>query len=680
MDSKKIFYGFSIFILGASGLSLFLYAYLMPLHPDEAGFWHFYTNQTLRNRFDFHLLYPCHTLTIYLAKVSLLLFGVNGIGFRIPVILFSFLSAAALYVFVNKITASRLTATLATALLFLNPFFLHYSHELRSCPPYFFFAIISYFCLFRLLEKKEGQVRVWGLLFLAFLACYFSNLSAPIFFSVFLATMFLLVVMKNVLYLKIWLGEFEKISLSSLCIFGFLSALSFFFIMFYVDKDLMAKLFSNNLTLNLYPFKIELSNHSAIPNLFSSFFGFLYLNDLSSMLYSYPIFLWVISLCCFGFGWLVFAQNKHWIALAFPILLGFSSLIYILLGTVGTEITVRSLIFLLPLMILFQAVGLNFLTKIIIKQLFLPQRIEKFHYLALTGLLLLYFINFSMGKYKNFDVQSGNPYELAKSYLENSTGPNDLIISNLLETVGGFYFGDLIREKTRNIYESQKLGSIYYLSAENKEGSIPLDLVTQKGYRNEIIPLSHFKEVNVFKNSGVRPSTIYISKLDINSGPLIHIDSKTLSMPTYFTNYGKTCKKTTNEDGLRISCDNLPFSCASQALNFANISKRDIQLVLFRHINDAGNRTVSYASLTPRNINYSTVSIQDNKSLIPDVYGINPLIIDSLNLDVYRRNIDLVDSTFQQMKSGNNVMFCMGGQLFDGNALIKGVTVFNLSF
>ena len=40
--------------------------------------------------------------------------------------------------------------------------------------------------------------------------------------------------------------------------------------------------------------------------------------------------------------------------------------------------------------------------------------------------------------------------------------------------------------------------------------------------------------------------------------------------------------------------------------------------------------------------------------------------------------MDLIDVSLQKMGGGSkNILFCMEGRLFEGNSLIKGVTVFN---
>ena len=103
---KAVFLGIMLVILVGNIYSLFFYADLIPLHVDEGGFFFHFTNTLFQNRFEIYSLppgaVPVHSLTIYLAKASLWIFGKNGIGWRFPVILFSMLSGGILFYFVYK--------------------------------------------------------------------------------------------------------------------------------------------------------------------------------------------------------------------------------------------------------------------------------------------------------------------------------------------------------------------------------------------------------------------------------------------------------------------------------------------------------------------------------------------------------------------------------------------------
>ena len=62
---------------------------------------------------------------------------------------------------------------------------------------------------------------------------------------------------------------------------------------------------------------------------------------------------------------------------------------------------------------------------------------------------------------------------------------------------------------------------------------------------------------------------------------------------------------------------------------------------------------------------------------IPDIYMLNDLVNNIYDLDLYRKSIDLIDVSVQQMGNGKNTMFCMVGRLFKSNSLINGIKVFN---
>jgi hypothetical protein len=660
---KKIFFGAVILALVGGTISLFYYAYLMPLHVDEGGFWFNYTNKSLRYRFIFNPLNPNHTLTIYLAKVSLWAFGNNGIGWRLPVILFSMLSAGILYLFVKRVTASRLTAVLASTLLFLNPFFLHYSHELRAYPAYFFFLVCCYLCIHSLLENGN-RVFTWVLLLLSFIACYIANLAAPMFYTILLASLWILTMLAKFSPLRSRLPGFEKIQIRSFFIFSVLAASLFAFIMFYVDRAIMP---------NLFKVQISESNLLAIPDVFSAFLGFQYLDDRTSLLYAYPVFIWLISLTSFLFGWWCVFKSKHWAASLFLTLFISNSLFYI---SLGTWIPVRSSIFLLPFILIFQAHGLKALCEIVASRFFPNSSRENFAYLALAGIVFCYFFLFSKGKYKNFEPDSGNPYELTRTYLKENTGPNDLILSNLYDTVGGFYLGDLMREKVSNIYNNGKIENIYYLTAKPTDNKIRFQMTFPKPQSLALLPLDKFERVVSFQNKGVRPSQVHIYKRKLDVRPVMHLDSQALAIPEYFGNFNRTCKRRVDGQGLRISCENSELACANLQVTVNGVTENDFQFVLFHHENDRGAKAISFASIK---------SMAQKKSLpkgtifipIPDEYRVNPIINNIQDLDVYREKVDLMDIGLQKMGAGNQAMLCMVGKLFKDNSLIKGVSAFN---
>jgi hypothetical protein len=353
-----------------------------------------------------------------------------------------------------------------------------------------------------------------------------------------------------------------------------------------------------------------------------------------------------------------------------------NSIFYI---SLQTWIPVRSSIYLLPFILLFQACGLKALIEKMVNRLSL-QNYDLYVYLALTGVLICYFALISVGKYRNFEPESGNPFELARSYLKEKTGPNDLIISSLYDTKVGFYFGDIIRKKNFNIYANGKIENIYYLGPNTGESKIEMDLVYPFSKRLEFLSLDKFEPMVSYKNSGVRPSAINIFRRRVELEPIINLNTTNLSIPSFVGNFGAACKVQNKVNGIRIRCDSSSFSCVENVLNIPNIEKNDLQLVFFHHVNDKGTNTLSYAtvkSMPAEAFIKNTNTGKQEFNPTPDVYMANLLVNNIADLDVYGENIDLIDVTLQKMGGGKNVLICMAGKLFKDNSLIQGVKVFN---
>jgi hypothetical protein len=266
-------------------------------------------------------------------------------------------------------------------------------------------------------------------------------------------------------------------------------------------------------------------------------------------------------------------------------------------------------------------------------------------------------------------ADSGNPYELARNYLKKNAGPNDLIISSLYNTVGGFYLGAMTREKNYNIYKNGRIDNIYYLAPKANESKIELAMVYPASKKAIFLPLEKFESVASYKNKGVRPTEVHLYKRNLGAGQLLYIDQNLLAQLEYFGNYNKTCDKKITEQGIRILCTKSPISCAQQRFTFPNTSENDFQLVLFHHNNDSGTQTSSYATM--KSINQSGVDP------VPDVFMLNHLANNIDDTDGFKRNVDLIDITAQKMGDGNNTILCMRGKLFNKNSLIKGIKVFS---
>ena len=665
-SSANILYGTGIFIILGTLVSLFYFSFLMPLHVDEGSFWFHFTNKTWHHRLNPILNMPHHTLTVYMAKWSLPVFGYNGIGLRFPVIFFGILSLWLIHSFVKKTLLSDSIAVISAVFLAISPIFTHYSQELRGYPSLVFFTICSYYCLFRLLQPN-GKAIYWWLLFLSFIGCYLANFAALMFFGVLLSTVWFLRIL-SIFYPDLeCLRLFKNISLTALFTYSFFSAL--FFI--WVVLDLDSKVFNQSLDV----YTDWGGNYLAIPDMFSTFFGYKYLDDPSSLLYSYPLLIWLCGLFYFSYGIYTLFKKESFLVPLFLVLFGTTIAVYALSGTF---IPVRSAIYLLPLIVIFQAYGLKESILKLSMRWFSQDSQTRLMYVLVSSYLIGCFFLLTVGKYKNLHSDSGNPYELTRSYLKNNAGPNDLIISSLHDTVGGFYLGAMIREKNFNIYKNGRIENIYYLAPKAGESKIELELVYPANKKVKFLPLDKFKPEVSFENKGIRSSEVHIlkSKVEINS--LMSINQQDLLKIVFTNKDKKACNSKIDGRGIRLNCRRAGMSCAAQLLVNPNIEKKDLQIILFNHVNDKGADAISYASLKSLDQSFITgENVKKQLDPFPYVYMVNHLVNNIDDTDGFKRNVNLMDVTFQKLSNGKNLLLCMKGDMFQYNSLINGVRVFN---
>ena len=678
---KKIFYTLAGLIIFTNFAFLFYYAHLIPLHVDEAGFWFNWTNKSFLNRLfnenvSLSIYPPFHGLTIYLGKISLPIFGNSGIGLRFPVIFFGISSSVLLYIFTKRIMGRVEIALLAAVLLFLNPFFLHYSHELRGYSSLFFFSLCSYFCLYKLTQSSNHSYHLL-LLFLAFFGCYLSNMVSPIFFFVFMVTVFILRAHQRYSSSGRKRSYFGKLTFSKLFIFSFISAAFFSYLLFYFDASYLKVMKSLSTVYQKGQSGSQSANLIAIPDFFSTFLGYKYLDDPESIIYHYPFYLWFCSLIFLLIGCIYSIRKKEFFALFFLVLLVVTSLFY---SFSGSHIYTRSGVFLMPFFIIFQASGTVVFIQSILNRLSNKDALQKKQYWILSGLVLFYFLTLHAGKLHNLDAVSGNPFEKTKRYLKFNSGPNDLIISGLEGTSGGFYLGELIRKKTKNIFQNNKISAIYFLTSNEKPSHILLKpyVGSDPKLRYPVIDKNQFSKVEVFENKGVRKSKIAILKTEVSDQAYLNLNSTKLTQLDYFGESFFPCQKKLEKKGIRLSCKESRIACANSFLDIPLFLEKGVfQLGIFNHQDSYAMGRRSIAFLIPKSKNLSS-KLFNEKSFLKNYFLLNYLVDYPDILDPFKKNLTVLAPHLQKLDTKNNLVFCMLDKLFDGNSILKAVKFFNI--
>jgi hypothetical protein len=459
----------------------------------------------------------------------------------------------------------------------------------------------------------------------------------------------------------------KNIPIQYLIIFSITTALFFIYIVFYLDYS--AYSVGRHYQADKPP------NLITIPDFFSTFLGYRYLDDETSTIYHYPVTIFLVGIFCFVVGIARSFKARQVHAYFFLVLFITTTSFYVFSGS---HIYTRTGVFLAPFLILYQVLGLVFLIETTLSNFKREVDRTAYTFLVMGIIIILLTTLFIFGKFRNLDTVSGNPFEKARNYLKQESGPNDLIISSLSETIGGFYFGNMIREKNHNIYKNGRIDNIYYLAPKANESKIELQMVYPASKKVKFLPLEKFEPVASYENIGVRPTEVNILKLKkVKINQLIHFNQQNLLIPGYSDKDKKSCTIKIDGPGIRLSCDG-SMACADRMLVFQGIDKNDLQFILFNHINDRGASAISYASL--KSLNQSFISEETKNQRLdpfPNVYMLNYLINNINDTDIYNKNVKIIDVTLQKMGNGKNVFFCMKNSLLQNDSLINGIRVFN---
>ena len=340
----------------------------------------------------------------------------------------------------------------------------------------------------------------------------------------------------------------------------------------------------------------------------------------------------------------------------------------------------------MPFLIIFQASGIITLTKFVLNPVSQKENfVNRIHW-VLTGVIIVYFSFLQFGKYKNLDANSGNPYELAREYLKNNSGPNDLIIGigsksiGIRETTGNFYFKNLIRSKIKKIYQSKKIKNIYGLIKYEPKTGLPLKryFSTYQDKSEEFLKKEYFNSVALFENFGVLGEKLYIFRTSVKEQQSYNFKKQNLSLVGFFGEDRSKCKIKGSSDGFFLYCGESKIACSKRILNLPLETEADNYIVgIFKHINKfpTGGKSVAFLN--------SAISLEDgfrfnDKDFKENLFFANFLTDNLENMDPFKRHISQTSVQLQKISKNKSLLLCLTGDLFQGEALIKDVTFLNL--
>ena len=306
------------------------------------------------------------------------------------------------------------------------------------------------------------------------------------------------------------------------------------------------------------------------------------------------------------------------------------------------------------------------------------KQIQHFTYLVLSLILLIYFYLIYTGKYKNIDANSGDPYKLARDYLKKNTGPNDLIISSIRETLTAFYYGKIIEKKIKNIYNNETLNTIYFISNLSKNTGVYLKKFSAQwdpspGKSERVFSGLHFKRIASFANYGNRGKTIYIFKAPITQQKAASFSLPALSNISFRGN-NSACKIQTEKNGIGLSCKKSNFVCANRKISLPVPTGNDFyHLILAKNFMKKATNTFNFhgmLDITGSSTNFIKIGHLANKT-----FQINPLIGTKKNGDQYQKNFWAIFLSIQKILKPNGLILCLAGNMFENNVLFQGIKV-----
>lgn len=433
----------------ALGLALRLAWISAPLSSDElanASIW----AQMPLSQIVSNYQYPNnHIFLTFVLAVILKIFGVDEIALRLPVLLCGLLTIYLGYLTALKITRNVSIALAVAFLLAISSQHIYYSTNARG---YMLLMVFSQIILYRAIAwtQETNSLSTRDLIYLGAL-CFLGTWTVPTFvlFEVSLGFYFLSVISLKVKESSIPRSHIQVLLVLIVCLLGFYVQ---YFVL--IPRDMLKMGIANSMSE---------SNTLAglIPAILDE-----WVHPCETLL---PL---LVMIALIGF-YQVWKQSRT-VSYLLACLLVVPPAATIILCTIKIMASVphaRVFLYLQPVFFLLLAIGLCFVSQMIVKRLsFLPTPNWPF-----VALLLPFAVNATIELRSHLypERQAREPFDKVLRFIKD-LGPTDLVIASNKTHVGFYLYGaSEMRKRVENIIDRQELGDIYFLTySRNKESDM----------------------------------------------------------------------------------------------------------------------------------------------------------------------------------------------------------------
>ena len=381
------------------------------------------------------------TLYIFLAKLSLKLFGDSEFALRLPEFIAGIIALPLSYVVGKMVTRSRFGACIGTLLLTFSSFHLFHTRFSKGYSLTVLLSLLLVFITYKILSKKN--LKMWGFLFVLTGLGMILILPSNAHFLAGIGSFYAIILFYNYRNLNISRHDLFKFIAPLILLFGVIVG---YFL--YIFTDLKRAIAGETNYYKLYGVTEDIGFNLEL------FIGFLdtFISPWGNWLYVFLLF-----------GLVRLYKTKGFTL--FISLIVIPIIITLISGLMGPA---RVYIYWLPLILILTGFGL---TEFLV---WVQARFSSYLSYSLGAMILMVIIFHPLKTYsKNLSPflhlhgTTLKDAKAAKSFIDNNTSRNDLLVIPFADRVLNYYLGERIALNMLNILQEGRLNNIFFLGSSN---------------------------------------------------------------------------------------------------------------------------------------------------------------------------------------------------------------------